>query len=231
VSERVLVVDDDARLARMLADYLGQNGFEVTLRGDGAAGLVAAEREAFDAVVLDVMLPDLDGFEVCRRLRARSDVPILMLTARGELTDRVVGLEIGADDYVPKPFEPRELLARLRALVRRRHAASTPGRVLRFGALEVDLGAREARVQGRRRALTAAQFALLVAMAERPGRVLTREQLLDLVGGEHADSFDRAIDVQISRLRAAIEDDPRQPRYVLTVRGTGYLLARSPQGG
>jgi DNA-binding response OmpR family regulator len=156
-------------------------------------------------------------------------VPILMLTARGDLTDRVVGLEIGADDYVAKPFEPRELLARLRALLRRRKGGSEPPRVLRFGDLEVDLGAREVRQRGVRRPLTSAQFNLLAALAERAGRVLTREQLLELVGGDDSEAFDRAIDVQISRLRGAIEDDPRHPRYVLTVRGIGYVLARAPQ--
>ena len=229
MTERVLLIDDDARLMRMLSEYLGKNGLQTMVRGDGAAGLLASERESFDAVVLDVMLPDLDGFEVCRRLRAHSDVPILMLTARGDLTDRVVGLEIGADDYVAKPFEPRELLARLRALLRRRKGASEPQRVLRFGDLEVDLGAREVRQRGVRRPLTSAQFNLLAALAERAGRVLTREQLLELVGGDESEAFDRAIDVQISRLRGAIEDDPRHPRYVLTVRGIGYVLARSPQ--
>ena len=229
MTERVLLIDDDARLMRMLSEYLGKNGLQTMVRGDGAAGLLASEREPFDAVVLDVMLPDLDGFEVCRRLRAHSDVPILMLTARGDLTDRVVGLEIGADDYVAKPFEPRELLARLRALLRRRKGGSEPARVLRFGDLEVDLGAREVRQRGVRRPLTSAQFNLLAALAERAGRVLTREQLLELVGGDESEAFDRAIDVQISRLRGAIEVDPRHPRYVLTVRGIGYVLARSPQ--
>ncbi len=229
MTERVLLIDDDARLMRMLSEYLGKNGLQTMVRGDGAAGLLASERETFDAVVLDVMLPDLDGFEVCRRLRAHSDVPILMLTARGDLTDRVVGLEIGADDYVAKPFEPRELLARLRALLRRRKGVSDSPRVLRFGDLEVDLGAREVRQRGVRRPLTSAQFNLLAALAERAGRVLTREQLLELVGGDESEAFDRAIDVQISRLRGEIEDDPRHPRYVLTVRGIGYVLARSPQ--
>jgi DNA-binding response OmpR family regulator len=229
MTERVLLIDDDARLMRMLSEYLGKNGLQTMVRGDGAAGLLASERESFDAVVLDVMLPDLDGFEVCRRLRSHSDVPILMLTARGDLTDRVVGLEIGADDYVAKPFEPRELLARLRALLRRRKGGSEPPRVLRFGDLEVDLGAREVRQRGVRRPLTSAQFNLLAALAERAGRVLTREQLLELVGGDDSEAFDRAIDVQISRLRGAIEDDPRHPRYVLTVRGIGYVLARAPQ--
>ena len=230
MTERVLLVDDDARLMRMLSEYLGKNGFQAVVRGDGAAGLATAERESFDAVVLDVMLPDIDGFEICRKLRAKSsDVPILMLTARGDLTDRVVGLEIGADDYVPKPFEPRELLARLRALIRRRKGGSEPGRILRFGSFEVDLGAREARQRGERRALTGSQFNLLAALAESAGRVLSREQLLEKVGGDESEAFDRAIDVQISRLRGAIEDDPRHPRHVLTVRGIGYVLARSPQ--
>jgi DNA-binding response OmpR family regulator len=229
VSDRILIIDDDARLGRMLVDYLKSAGFQAVVRGDGAAGLLAAQHEVFDAVLLDVMLPDLDGFEVCRRLRARSTVPILMLTARGEITDRVVGLELGADDYLPKPFEPRELVARLRAVLRRHKAPEVAGRRLRFGELEIDLGAREVTVRGERRSLTAQQFALLVALAERAGRVLSREQLLESAGAETSDAYDRAIDVQISRLRGALEDDPREPRWILTVRGAGYRFAK-PSG-
>ena len=173
------------------------------------------------------MLPHLDGFEVCRRIRAVSDVPILMLTARGEETDRIVGLELGADDYLPKPFNPRELLARLRAILRRRDTATAgAAEVLRFGRLEIDRARREARVDGQPRTLTAHQFDLLVALAENPGRVLTRDQIMDRLRGERLEAYDRSIDVQISRIRAAVEDDPHHPRRILTLRGAGYLFAR-----
>jgi DNA-binding response OmpR family regulator len=227
VVERLLIVDDDVRLGAMLCDYLAAAGFAADRRSTGRDGLVALEREAFDALVLDVMLPDLDGFEICRRVRTRSDIPILMLTARGDDTDRIVGLEIGADDYLPKPFNPRELLARLRAILRRRKTGGD-GRdaAMRFGRLEIDPGSRSVRVDGEERALTSHQFDLIVALAENAGRVLNRERLMDLVKGVELDAFDRSIDVHISRIRAAIEDDPRHPRRILTVRGAGYVFAR-----
>jgi len=225
VTERILIVDDDVRLATMVGDYLSSSGFAIERRLTGLDGLNALERENFDAVVLDVMLPDIDGFEVCRRLRARSSVPILMLTAKGDDTDRIVGLEIGADDYLPKPFNPRELLARLRAILRRR-AAPVSETTLRFGRLEIDRGSRSVRVDGDDRPMTSHQFDLLVALAENAGRVLNRERLMDLVKGEELEAFDRSIDVHISRIRAAIEDDVKHPRRILTVRGAGYVFAR-----
>jgi DNA-binding response OmpR family regulator len=197
---------------------------------EGIAMLRQDER-GFALVLLDLMLPDADGLEVCRQIRslaapARS-MPVVMLTAKGDPFDRVVGLEVGADDYLPKPFEPRELLARLRAVLRRPPlAAESEPQVLRFGRLEIDRGARVVRVAGEARPLTAHQFDLLAALAERAGRVLSREQLLDAVRGEAFDPFDRSIDVHIGRLRAAIEDDPRQPRRIITVRGAGYVFAR-----
>jgi two-component system phosphate regulon response regulator OmpR len=182
-------------------------------------------------VLLDVMLPDLDGFEVCRRVRANSNVPILMLTARGAPTDRIVGLELGADDYLPKPFEPRELLARLRAILRRgRVAALERSSALRFGRLEIDREARVVRVDGNERTLTSYQFDLLVALAEHAGKVLSREALMDAVKGETLEAFDRSIDVHVSRIRAAIEDDPKKPRRIITVRGAGYVFARLQDG-
>jgi DNA-binding response OmpR family regulator len=186
---------------------------------------------AFALVVLDLMLPDADGLDVCRQIRALAAplrlIPVVMLTAKGDPLDRVIGLEIGADDYLPKPFEPRELLARLRAVLRRPPLAAEPAaQVLRFGRLEIDLGARAVRLGGDPRVLTAYQFDLLVALAERAGRVLSREQLLDAVKGEAFDPFDRSIDVHIGRLRAAIEDDARQPRRIITVRGAGYVFAK-----
>ncbi|HEY8153538.1 MAG TPA: response regulator transcription factor [Myxococcota bacterium] len=227
MAERILLIEDDERLAAMLVEYLGEAGLEVTACGDAASGLARVARGGVDALVLDVMLPDLDGFEVCRRVRAGSDLPILMLTARGEETDRIVGLELGADDYLAKPFSPRELLARLRAILRRR-AAPARGACLRFGRLEIDRDARTLKLGGEPRALTSHQFELLWALAQNAGRVLSRERLMELVRGESLEAFDRSIDVHISRIRAAIEDDPAHPRRVLTVRGVGYVFARSP---
>lgn len=223
--QRVLLVEDDARLAAMVSDYLGEAGFRTTRAATGAAAMQLAASDTFDAMILDLMLPDADGLDLCRSLRAKSDIPVLMLTARGDPLDRVIGLEIGADDYLPKPFEPRELLARLRAILRRR-VSTDSARILRFGRLEIDLGAHEVRLDGRHRNITNHQFALLVALAERAGRVLSREALMDLTRGAELEDFDRSIDVHISRLRAAIEDDPKRPRRILTLRGAGYVFAR-----
>jgi DNA-binding response OmpR family regulator len=226
MNERVLIIDDDRKLASMLSEYLCQRGFEVKACHDVANGRATLKQGAFDAVVLDVMLPDGDGFEVCRRLRAESDIPILMLTARGDPADRIVGLEIGADDYLPKPFDPRELLARLHAILRRRAAgAMRTSPVLRFGRLEIDPNARCVRVDGEERPLTGYQFDLLLTLARSAGRVLSRETLMDCVKGESLEAFDRSIDVHVSRIRAAIEDDPKRPRRILTLRGAGYLFA------
>lgn len=227
MAEDILIVDDDTRLSAMLSDYLSGNGFAVRAAATAGAGLAELARDPPDAVILDVMLPDVDGFETCRRIRASSDVPVLMLTAKGEETDRIVGLELGADDYLPKPFNPRELLARLKAILRRRGGrAAAGGRLLHFGRLEIDPGSRVARIDGRACAMTGHQFDLLVALAENAGRTLSREQLMDKVKGEAFDAFDRSIDVHISRIRAAIEDDPKQPRRIITVRGAGYVFAR-----
>jgi DNA-binding response OmpR family regulator len=226
MSYRILLIEDDARLAAMVADYLGEAGFRATIAGSGAEAQRQLRREQFDAVVLDLMLPDTDGLELCRHIRAESNIPLLMLTARGDPLDRVVGLELGADDYLPKPFEPRELLARLRAILRRHHAAAATTDVLRFGRLEIDRGARQVRVDGQEKPLTSYQYTLLLALAERAGRVLSRDALMDLIKGTALDDFDRSIDVHISRIRAAIEDDPKKPRRVLTVRGAGYVFAK-----
>ena len=209
----------------MVVDYLAEAGFRTTRAATGASAMQLVASETFDAMILDLMLPDADGLELCRNLRTKSDLPVLMLTARGDPFDRVVGLEVGADDYLPKPFEPRELLARLRAILRRR-VAQGGSQVLHFGRLEIDKGAREVRVDGVRKPLTAHQFAILVAMAERAGRVLSRDALMDLTRGEALEDFDRSIDVHVSRLRAAIEDDPKHPRRILTLRGAGYVFAR-----
>jgi two-component system phosphate regulon response regulator OmpR len=221
---RVLLIDDDARLVEMLGDYLRPRGYQVEACGDGESGLAALARGEPEAVILDVMLPGIDGLEVCRRLRARSQVPILMLTARGDDLDRIVGLELGADDYLPKPFNPRELLARLGAILRRTRGPVPPDEVLRFGHLEIDRAAREVRVRGQRRDLTGRQFDLLLLLAERAGRVQSREQLMDALKGEVWDSVDRSIDVHVSRIRQLIEDDAKHPRLLQTVRGAGYVL-------
>lgn len=235
VTDRILIIDDDDRLAAMLQSYLTARGFVAEHRSDAQAGLMALGARDYQAVVLDVMLPDLDGFETCKRIRATSDIPVLMLTARGEETDRIVGLELGADDYLPKPFNPRELLARLRAILRRR--VSQPAArsdVLRFGPLEIDKNAHVVRVNGEAKALTSHQFALLCVLAERAGRVQTREQLMEAVRGEPHDPLDRSIDVHISRIRSLIEEDARHPRWIRTVRAAGYVFAsgdRSTEAG
>jgi DNA-binding response OmpR family regulator len=209
----------------MVSDYLGGAGFRVTIANTGREGEALLKRETFDAVILDLMLPDADGLDLCRRLRSSTDVPILMLTARGEPMDRVVGLEVGADDYLAKPFEPRELQARLRAILRRK-GGPAKSETLRFGRLEIDKGARVVRVDGEERIITSYQFVLLLILAERAGRVLSRDALMDLLKGEKLEAFDRSVDVHISRIRAAIEDDPKKPRRILTVRGAGYVFAR-----
>jgi two-component system, OmpR family, phosphate regulon response regulator OmpR len=226
VGERVLLIEDDSRLADMVGEYLGKAGFHVIHAENGARGLALHGREPVDVVILDLMLPDIEGLDICRQIRARSDSPILMLTARGDPMDRVVGLEMGADDYLPKPFEPRELLARLRAILRRTRPGPKPD-VLRYGRLEIDRGAREVRLDGTPRSLTGYQFALLLALAEHAGRVMSRDALMDAVKGEQFEAFDRSIDVHVSRIRAAIEDDPRKPRRVITVRGSGYVFAKA----
>jgi len=225
VPPQILIIEDDARLAAMVAEYLGEAGLAVTIAADGADGLARLARDRYDAVILDLMLPDMDGLEVCRRLRAAHDTSVLMLTARGDAMDRVIGLELGADDYLPKPFEPRELLARLRAILRRGRAAATRS-VLHFGRLEIDRDARVVRLDGAEQTLTSHQFTLLAALAENAGRVLSRDTLMDLVKGESLEAFDRSIDVHVSRIRAAIEDDPKKPKRILTVRGAGYVFAR-----
>ena len=223
--QRILLIEDDSRLAAMVSEYLGGAGYRVSVAAAGGAGMRLLEREPYDAMVLDLSLPDMDGLEVCRRLRAKHDIPVLMLTARGDAADRIVGLELGADDYLPKPFEPRELLARLRAILRRTKSGTR--NIFRFGRLEIDRDARAVRLDGSERSVTSYQFALLVALAENAGRVLSREALMDLVKGESLEAFDRSIDVHVSRLRAAIEDDPKKPRRIITVRGAGYVFARA----
>lgn len=226
MTDRILLIEDDKRLAEMVSNYLSEAGFATAIARNGASGIALHDREPFDLLVLDLMLPDMDGLDVCRRIRETSQTPILMLTARGDAMDRVVGLEMGADDYLPKPFEPRELLARLRALLRRAKSERKPD-VLRFGRLEIDAGARQVRLDSEERALTSYQFALLLALAQNAGRVLSRDALMTLVKNESLEAFDRSIDVHVSRIRAAIEDDPKKPKRVITVRGTGYVFAKN----
>jgi two-component system phosphate regulon response regulator OmpR len=228
MSSRLLLIDDDARLTAMVGDYLRQAGYEVEVAPTLAEGRARVERELYDALVLDLMLPDGDGLDLCRELRASPrtrSLPLLMLTARGEPMDRILGLELGADDYLGKPFEPRELLARVKALLRRAGPADDD-EVLRFGRLEVDPGGRQARLDGKPCELTSYQFDLLLVLARAPGRVLSRDQIMDALKGHALEAFDRSIDVHVSRIRAAIEDDPKIPRRILTVRGAGYVFAK-----
>ena len=226
---RLLLIDDDQRLSDMVVEYLRHNGYEVDAAGSLAAARQQLQQTAYDALLLDLMLPDGDGLDFTRELRGQARtrrLPLLMLTARGEPMDRILGLEIGADDYLPKPFEPRELLARVKALLRRASPAVAEDEVLAFGRLEVDFGARQARLAGQVCELTSHQFELLAVMARSPGRVLSRDQIMDALKGHPLEAFDRSIDVHISRIRAAIEDDPKVPQRVLTVRGAGYIFAK-----
>jgi DNA-binding response OmpR family regulator len=231
----LLMIEDDARLAAMVAEYLTQNGFTVSHAADAKTGLAHLSagglNTAPDLVVLDLMLPDMDGLEVCRRIRALpaplAQTPVLMLTAKGDPMDRIIGLEMGADDYLPKPFEPRELLARIRAVLRRSsEPAASETTQLRFGSLEIDRDARVVSVSGAPVELTSYQFDLLAALAERAGRVLTRDQIMEAVRGRELEAFDRSIDVHMGRIRAAIEIDAKDPKRILTVRGVGYVFAR-----
>jgi DNA-binding response OmpR family regulator len=227
-SIRALLIDDDRKLGELLATYLGPHGVVVTQELDGPRGLDRLFSGAFDLVLLDLMMPGMDGLEVCRRIRGKSTVPIVMLTARGDETDRVVGLELGADDYVPKPFGPRELLARIRAVLRRA-APTTGGEKLRIADLEIDVDARSVTVAGAAVVLTGIELDLLVALARRAGRVVPREALLELAGRSDTVVSERTVDVHVSHLRAKLGDDPKQPRRIKTVRGVGYVLVK--EGG
>ncbi len=222
----VLYIEDDERLARLTARYLETHGVRVTVAPDGPAGIREALQLRPDVILLDLMLPGVDGLEVCRRLRERIDTPIVMVTAHGEESDRVVGLEGGADDYVAKPFSSRELLARIRAQARRARGQAGPAeQAVTVGSLRIEPQAMRATLAGRELTLTSYEFNLLRVLAERAGRVLGREQLIDLVRGSAEESFDRSIDVHISHLRQKLGDDSRNPRLLKTVRGVGYMLA------
>ncbi|MBI4693380.1 MAG: response regulator transcription factor [Gammaproteobacteria bacterium] len=231
---RALLIDDDARLGALASEYLARNDIDVTVVGDPLDGLLALRRGDFDVVLLDIMMPGVDGLEICRRIRATPELarlPVMMLTAKGEDIDKIVGLELGADDYVAKPFNPRELLARIRALLRRTAGRTAPPSrdVLRHGELVIDLEAREVELAGRRLVFTHFEFELLAVLARSAGHVLSRDRLLDALKGGNCDVFDRTIDVHIARLRAKIETNPREPRYIKTVRGVGYVFMRQEQ--
>jgi DNA-binding response OmpR family regulator len=231
----ILMIEDDRRLARMVVEFLSQHGMKVHYAEDAGAGFAAFDGQEFDLVLLDLMLPDGDGMDVCaelkRRMQNRRDVPIIMVTARGDLADRVVGLELGADDYISKPFEARELLARIRAVLRRastnRNADSNE--LLRFGRLEIDRATREVRLDQVARPMTPLQFDLLVTLARNAGRVLSRDQLRQSTRGESSYTFDRAIDVHIGKIRLAIEDDIQVPTRILTIRGVGYVFSKTQE--
>jgi DNA-binding response OmpR family regulator len=223
MSTRVLLIDDDSRMYELLAQYLGQNGITVSHAPDGGRGLAALEAGAYDAVLLDVMMPGMDGLEVCRRIRAKSPIPVIMLTARGDETDRVVGLELGADDYLPKPFSPRELLARLKAVLRRAQPASVAER-LESNGVSIDVAGREVRVGGRAVDLTGLEFDLLVALVRRAGRVIPRDALLGEAGRGDTVVSERTVDVHISHLRQKLGEAGTQ--LIKTVRGVGYVFAK-----
>jgi DNA-binding response OmpR family regulator len=224
-SPHIIIVDDEAPAREMVGEYLKMHGFTVTLCDGGKSLRGAIESNVPDLVVLDLNMPEEDGLSIIRDLKSRTNVPVIMLTATASPIDRVVGLELGADDYLPKPFEPRELLARLKAILRR--AGNAPSQTLRFGRLEIDLGARKIMLAGEERTLTSHQFALLAILAQHAGRVLSRDAIMDLLKNERLEAFDRSIDVHISRIRAAIEDDPKKPQRVITVRGAGYVFAKA----
>jgi len=223
--KHILVVDDEPRIAEIARDYLARAGYTVTIAGSGADALTLARTRRPDLIVLDLGLPHVDGLDVTRALRRQSNVPIIMLTARVEESDKLIGLELGADDYITKPFSPRELVARVRAVFRRVDAAPDRADLIRAGDVTLDRPRMRAEVAGRRLDLTPAEFELLAALAKQPGRVFTRAQLLDVVGGLDTDAFERAIDAHVKNLRRKLEPDPRNPRYVLTVYGIGYRFA------
>jgi two-component system, OmpR family, alkaline phosphatase synthesis response regulator PhoP len=222
MNELILIVDDEAKIVRLTRDYLEKDGFRVISAGDGPAALTLARREHPDLVVLDLMLPEMDGWEVCRALRRVSDVPVIMLTARAEESDQVVGLELGADDYVTKPFSPRTLVARVRAVLRRAQGKLKPIPFLRFPGLEIDLNAHRVILDGNALHLTPNEYKLLVVLAEHPGQLLSREQLIDHLHGVVVDSFERSIDSHVKNLRRKLETDPARQRFIETVYGAGY---------
>lgn len=229
MTDRILVVEDEGKIARTLRLYLEQSGCQVATVSDGALALPAFRREKPDLVILDLMLPNVDGWEICRQIRRESGTPIIMLTSRSEEMDKLIGLELGADDYVTKPFSPREVVARVRVVLRRVRGLMQPPAILRVGAVELDLESRQVTVSGSAIELTPIEFDLLSAMARHPGRVFTRLQLLEAAQGTAYEGYERSIDQHIKNLRAKMGDDARSPRYIHTVFGVGYKF--SPEGG
>lgn len=230
MNELILVVDDEAKIVKLARDYLERNGFRVDSAGDGTTALAAARRDRPDLIVLDLNLPGMDGLDVCRALRRESNVPIIMLTARVEEMDRLIGLELGADDYISKPFSPRELVARVRAVLRRVQSSDAPDLVLRAGDLEIDEAGRQVTRAGAAVELTRIEFNLLAILARHPGQVLSREQLMDRLYGVSHDGYDRSIDAHVKNLRRKLEPDPSEPRYIVTVYGIGYKLVGDDLG-
>ncbi len=224
--QTILVIDDDPRLSTLLSEYLGARGFNVTTAMDGPTGLERAAAGGMDLVVLDVMMPGMDGLEVLSALRQRSRVPVVMLTARGEDTDRIVGLELGADDYLSKPFNPRELLARIKAVLRRLEPAPTEEQALTAAGIRLSPSRREVTVDGQIVELTTTEFDILRALLSAAGRVIPRERLMEQARGQEWAAYDRSVDVHISHLRRKLGDDPRKPRKIKTIRGVGYLVPR-----
>jgi DNA-binding response OmpR family regulator len=230
VKTRVLIIDDDEKLNALLEEYLGRFELTVSAVGHPEEGLRLLRREKPDILILDVMLPAMDGFAVCKKVRETSRIPIIMLTARGEVADRIVGLELGADDYLPKPFEPRELVARIQAVLRRGAPGEKEGR-LRVGALEVDWDTHSVTVAGEAVALTTAEFELLGLFARHPGSVFTRDRIMEQIRGTDWEAYDRSIDVLVSRLRQKLGDDPKSPRFIRTVWGKGYKFIGESDAG
>ena len=221
----ILVVEDERRIAQIVRDYLERAGYRVTVASNGPEALAAARARSPDLIVLDLGLPQMDGLDVTRKVRKDSNVPIIMLTARVDESDKLIGLELGADDYVTKPFSPKELVARVRTVLRRTEVAPEPNSVIRAGDVTLDKPRMQAKVGGHPLDLTRTEFELLATLARQPGRVFTRAQLLDSIRGVEVESFDRAIDAHIKNLRRKLESDPRNPKYVLTVHGIGYKFA------
>lgn len=222
--QKILIIDDDEKLTRLLTTYLSGFGFAVSSCLHPTAGIKASQTDFPDLIILDIMLPDMDGFQVCREIRKKSSVPVIMLTARGEITDRIVGLELGADDYLPKPFEPRELLARIQTVLRRANGSIIPDATLKFSELEIIPSRQQVFLKGTDLEMTTMEFQLLLLFVEKKGRIVTRDMIMETLRGSDWLAFDRSIDVAVSRLRQKLQDDPKSPRYIKTIWGTGYMF-------
>lgn len=228
MSKKILIIDDDSKLNNLLTGYLAKFGFEVHAEIHPEGGLQYLAQNTPELIILDVMLPDMDGFEVCRRIRKEYSIPVIMLTARGEVTDRIVGLEIGADDYVPKPFEPRELVARIQTVLRRGQSRSDEN-IKTFGALNIDLDKQSAVLDGAPLELTTAEFEILKLFVTKSGKVLSRDDIMDRIRGIEWEAFNRSVDVLVSRLRQKLNDDPKNPHFIKTVWGSGYRFIGGPE--